>query len=230
VKPRPAADFAGKPREAVIETFEARHPRTRLKIDKTVAPENLAKVAAAADDILEDYPEIARRVKRFYIASEARMVADSGSGAAAANFWGFAKIWLRRVYISAKMVAEGDRSVTQRFGVSSGFHPRGTDTVRAVIVHEFAHHLDYGLRESTRKGLMSKWSDFRRDNAEALASVSGYARKAYAKNSDPEEGIAEAFSQLDAKWTGYYKGELSVGAVALEKFLTENKIGKRRKA
>jgi hypothetical protein len=206
--------------EEIRQALEAKHPRLRVKIEKSDATlKQIASVAAAADDILSSYP-VLRRLRRFSVVSNATMASVSGISEKSAP-WGYFMPRGRELYINAQMVAEGDRSELQRWAVDSGFHPRGCDTVRSVVAHELGHQLDHALEGFAAPKRRARWIAFKNANAADLKSVSNYS--ASDTSFRQGESIAEAFAQLDAKRTGYYTGGLTAGALALEKFLAERR-------
>ena len=83
-----------------------------------------------------------------------------------------------------------DYDTTQMYvaaDVRSGFHPQGTDSIKALIDHEFGHQLDYAYDLRNNQGVRDLWHNTSNDDIKT--GLSRYGAKNIA------EFIAEAYSE-----------------------------------
>lgn len=165
-------------------------------------------VASTMDDLLRRFPETAKTIRVFGASPKVtkavqqstryRLPKMSAAYADAARAVGAIRI------NAAKAKRFDETTAMLRRDVETGFHPPGTDTLEAVVRHEFGHHVKYvaeaktsraevsaAILDETEKvtGLKATDPGFAKARWEAHRSVSRYA----ARNED--ELFGEAFAE-----------------------------------
>lgn len=195
--------------------------RTGIKSDLTLLkPDSARAVAEELDRLTKKYPDAmpphpGRSLYRQYFSAFLRPNPNVPS-AGGSRLWGteWANSADSGVRLNPGFFNMGNENPRLKIMTNLGWHPAGCDKLEDVVSHEFGHQLMGHLDKRSAPGELVK---FLTQNRSALRAVSTYSKK------NSNEAFAEGFSQIEAKESGRYNGELSRGALVLKTFLSDIK-------